>query len=95
MNALSLEIAIVLAGLVLLLLDLWTPIERKRQLGYVAAAAVGIVLTFSFTSLIDTGETRSLFNGMYVLDDLALRQFQSRDRVAKFVFEAAYHHLVE
>ncbi len=72
MNVLSLEIAIVLAGLGLLLLDLWTSAERKRQLGYVAAAAVGIVLVFSFTSLIDTGETRSVFEGMYVLDDLAL-----------------------
>src|SRR5438445_10657387 len=67
-----LEIAVIGLGLGLLLLDLWTPIEQKRQLGYAAAAALGFVLLFSFSSLVDSGVTATAFNGMYVQDDLAL-----------------------
>jgi len=67
-----LEMAVIALGLGLLLLDLWTPAEQKRQLGYVAAAALGLVLLFSFSSLVDSGVTATAFNGMYVQDDLAL-----------------------
>ena len=67
-----LEMAVIAIGLGLLLLDLWTPAEQKRQLGYVAAAALGLVLLFSFSSLVDSGVTATAFNGMYVQDDLAL-----------------------
>ena len=67
-----LEMAVIALGLGLLLLDLWTPAEQKRQLGYVAAAALGFVLLFSFSSLVDSGVTATAFNGMYVQDDLAL-----------------------
>jgi len=67
-----LEMAVVGLGLGLLLLDLWTPVEQKRQLGYAAAAALGFVLLFSFSSLVDPGVTATAFNGMYVQDALAL-----------------------
>ena len=67
-----LEIAVIGLGLGLLLLDLWTPVEQKRQLGYAAAAALGFVLLFSFSSLVDPGATATAFNGMYVQDALAL-----------------------
>ena len=67
-----LEMAVVGLGLGLLLLDLWTPVEQKRQLGYAAAAALGFVLLFSFSSLVDSGATATAFNGMYVQDALAL-----------------------
>ena len=67
-----LEIAVIGLGLGLLLLDLWTPVEQKHQLGYAAAAALGFVLLFSFSSLVDPGATATAFNGMYVQDALAL-----------------------
>ncbi len=67
-----LEMAVVALGLGLLLLDLWTPIEHRRQLGYAAAAALGFVLLFSFSSFVDSGATATAFGGMYVQDGLAL-----------------------
>ena len=36
-----LEMAVIALGLALLVLDLWTPPERKRELGSVAAIGVG------------------------------------------------------
>jgi NADH-quinone oxidoreductase subunit N len=71
MNAslMSLEIAVALCGLALLLIDLWTPLERKRQLGYVAALALGVILGLSFT--VDSA-TQLAFNDSYVRDTLAL-----------------------
>ena len=68
-----LEMAVLALGLGLLLLDLWAPMERKRQLGYAAAAALGLVLLFSFSSLVDSGTPATAFKGMYVLDGLADR----------------------
>lgn len=67
-----LEMAVVLLGLGVLLTDLWTPVEMKRQLGYAAAAALGLVLLFSFSGFVDSGTTATAFNGMYVQDGLAL-----------------------
>lgn len=67
-----LEIAVVALGLGLLLLDLWTPADMKRKLGYAAAVTLGFVLAFSFSTFIDTGTTATAFNGMYVQDSLAL-----------------------
>src|SRR6266566_4037842 len=71
-SATILEMAVVALGLGLLLLDLWTPLGMKRQLGYAAAAALGFVLLFSFSSFIDAGVTVTAFKGMYVQDGLAL-----------------------
>src|ERR1035437_4489575 len=70
MNAslISLEIAVVALGLVLLLADLWLPTERKRFLGYAASAALATLLV---TNLGD-GATGTAFNGMFVEDGLAV-----------------------
>ena len=67
-----LEIAVVVSGLGLLLLDFWTPAEMKRQLGYAAAAVLGFLLLFSFSSHVDPGIRATAFNDMYVQDGLAL-----------------------
>ena len=67
-----LETAVIASGLGVLLLDLWAPVEQKRQLGYAAAAALGFILLFSFSSYVDAGATATAFNGMYVQDGLAL-----------------------
>jgi len=71
-SLISLEIAVALLGLGVLLLDLWTPAAQKRQLGHAAAAALGFILLFSFSDLVDNGSTQFAFGGMYVLDGLAL-----------------------
>jgi NADH-quinone oxidoreductase subunit N len=72
MNAslLSLEYGVVITALALLMIDLWTPLERKRQLGYGAAAALGVILVLSFT--IDSTVTQSAFGNSYVRDALAM-----------------------
>src|SRR5271170_3621465 len=69
-SLISLEIAVVAAGLAVLLADLWTPAEHKRKLGYAAAAAVALILLWSFSMSGDPQQ--SAFSNMYVLDGLAL-----------------------
>jgi NADH-quinone oxidoreductase subunit N len=67
------EIATVLLGLALLLVDLWLPASEKRRLGYAAAAGVGAILLFSlFQFSIATVGTQNAFGTMFVLDPLAL-----------------------
>jgi len=73
MNAslLILEIAVLVLGLAVLLLDLWTPPERKRLLGYGAAASLLLVLIYSFFRF-DASTAQYAFGHSYVLDALAL-----------------------
>ena len=66
----SLELMIVGGGLLLLLIDLWTPQENKRSLGYAAAALVALTLLWSLR--IDASVTQYAFGQSYVLDPLAL-----------------------
>ncbi|NMC78608.1 MAG: NADH-quinone oxidoreductase subunit N, partial [Chloroflexi bacterium] len=55
-------------GLLLLLVDLWVPRQRK---GITAVlAAVGLALTLGF-SLVNRGQTQLAFNGMAVVDGFA------------------------
>ena len=68
LSLISLEIWVICLGLVLLLADLWLPAERKRFLGYAAAAALATLLV---TNLGD-GATGTAFNGMFVEDGLAV-----------------------
>jgi NADH-quinone oxidoreductase subunit N len=67
-----LEMAVVLLGVALLLIDLWAPVEIKRRLGYAAAAALALVLLFSFSRFVDPGAPATAFHGMYVQDALSL-----------------------
>ena len=68
----SLEISVVALGLVVLLADLWLPVERKRMLGYAAAAALAVLFLNSFTSNCSCGLSGSCFGGMFVQDALAV-----------------------
>lgn len=73
MNALSfigLELAVAGTALALLLIDLWTPLERKRQLGYVAALALAIIFGLSFA--VDASTTQTAFAEGFVRDSLAM-----------------------
>jgi NADH-quinone oxidoreductase subunit N len=76
-----LEIAVLILGLGVLLQDLWMPVDRKRLLGYAAAAGLGLVLCYSFAffehslaagpkGLVELPQFA--FGQSYVLDSLAL-----------------------
>jgi len=68
----SLEIAVVLLGVGLLLVDLWLPVPQKRSLGYVATAALGFVLLFSFSDLAPPDQPMTAFAGLFIQDTFAL-----------------------
>src|SRR5687767_7898010 len=70
-SVIILEIAVVVLGLALLLLDLWTAPERKWLLGYGAAAALLLVFIYSFF-MPGIDAPQFAFGGSYVLDSLAL-----------------------
>ena len=70
MNTIFLEIAVLVLGLALLLVDLWTPAETKRWLGYGAALGLGILFCYSFKFGGNTSVVA--FHHTYVLDGLAL-----------------------
>ncbi len=73
----GLELAVVATALALLVLDLWTPPEQKRYLGYLAAAVTGLIFLGSFAGvhpgvgILQSGPMPA-FGGMFVLDELAL-----------------------
>ena len=68
----SLEISVVALGIGVLLADLWLPAERKRALGYVAAAVLGLLLLGTFTSYCSCSSSGTAFGGMFVQDALAV-----------------------
>jgi NADH-quinone oxidoreductase subunit N len=73
LSLMSLEISVVALALVLLLADLWLPAERKRMLGYVAAAVLGLLFLNSFTSHCSFASIdQTAFGGMFVQDGLSV-----------------------
>jgi NADH-quinone oxidoreductase subunit N len=72
LSLMSLEIAVVALGLALLLADLWLPADRKRMLGYAAAAFLALLLVNSFTSHCSCSLSGTAFGGMFVQDGLAV-----------------------
>lgn len=68
----SLEISVVALGLVVLLADLGLPAERKRALGYAAAAALGLLFLNSFTGNCSCASVGEAFGGMFVQDGLSV-----------------------
>src|SRR5262245_60855588 len=72
LSLMSLEIAVVALGLALLLADLWLPAERKRALGYVAAAVLALMFHNSFTSHCSCALQGEAFGGMFVQDALSV-----------------------
>jgi NADH-quinone oxidoreductase subunit N len=73
LSLMSLEISVVALGLVVLLADLWLPVERKRCLGYAAAVALALMFLNSFTSHCSCASIgQSAFGGMFVQDALSV-----------------------
>ena len=72
MNAslISLELATAGLSLLVLLADLWLPAEKRRALGYGAAAALALIFVWSFR--LDAATAQFAFEQTYVLDSLAL-----------------------
>ncbi|MEK7781165.1 MAG: proton-conducting transporter membrane subunit, partial [Verrucomicrobiota bacterium] len=68
----SLEISVVALGILVLLADLWLPAERKRALGYAAAAALALLFLNTFTSHCSCAATGEAFGGMFIQDGLAV-----------------------
>jgi len=67
------ELLVLLLGLAVLVADLWLPVERRRSLGYAAAAGLGLVLLYSLLAVrVGPGEVQYAFSQMYALDALAL-----------------------
>jgi NADH-quinone oxidoreductase subunit N len=70
MVLMGLEIAVLVTGLAVLLLDLWVRPDQRRLLGFAAIATLGLIFCASFTFLPD--RTQYAFGGMYALDEFAL-----------------------
>lgn len=72
LSLMSLEISVVALGILVLLADLWLPAERKRALGYAAAAALALLFLNTFTSHCSCAATGEAFGGMFIQDGLAV-----------------------
>src|SRR5258708_3743992 len=72
LSLISLEICVMALGLVLLLADLWLPPERKKLLGYAAAAVLGLLLIINLSGSGHCTETGEAFNGMFRQDALSI-----------------------
>lgn len=72
LSLISLELCVVALGLVVLLADLWLPLERKRALGYAAAAALGLLLAVSLSGYGNCTLEGGAFGGMFVQDGLSI-----------------------
>jgi NADH-quinone oxidoreductase subunit N len=72
LSLISLEVCVITLGLVVLLADLWLPPERKKLLGYAAAAGLGFLLIINFTHLGNCTAPGEAFNGMFVQDALSI-----------------------
>jgi hypothetical protein len=66
LSLISLEMGVVALGMALLLADLWLPPERKRLLGYAAAAGLGVLLVANVGGFGVFGATGTAFGGMFV-----------------------------
>ena len=67
----SLEISVVALGLVVLLADLWLPAERRRVLGYAAAAVLALLFINSFVGECSCNSEGMTAGGMFVQDALS------------------------
>jgi NADH-quinone oxidoreductase subunit N len=72
LSFISMECCVLTLGLVLLLADLWLPADRKKPLGYAAAAGLAFLLIFSLGGYGSCTEVGGAFHGMFVQDALSV-----------------------
>src|SRR6266571_1601611 len=90
-----LEMAVLVLGLGVLLLDLWTPPSQKRLLGY--GAALGLILIFAYSFTFDGVAPQYAFGKTYVLDGLSLffKRFFLIAAVIVLIMAVAYAERIE
>lgn len=71
-SLISLEVAVVGLGLVLMLADFFVPAERRKFLGYAAIAALGFLLVASLSGQGSCSWFGTAFNGAFINDGLSL-----------------------
>jgi NADH-quinone oxidoreductase subunit N len=72
LSLISLEVCVMTLGLIVLMADLWLPPERKKMLGYAAAAGLGLLLVINFTGTGSCTMPGNAFHDMYVQDALSI-----------------------
>ena len=72
LNYIGLEISVIGLGLVLMLADLFVPVERRKYIGYAAIAALGVLLLASFSGNGSCSNFGFAFNYSFVNDGLSL-----------------------
>jgi NADH-quinone oxidoreductase subunit N len=71
-SLISLEVCVLILGLVILMADLWLPVERKKLLGYAAAAGLTFLLVINIGGWGHCTEPGRAFNDMFVQDALSI-----------------------
>ena len=72
LSLISLEVCVLILGLVVLVADLWLPVERKKLLGYAAAAGLTLLLIINLTGAGKCTEIGLAFNDMFTQDALSI-----------------------
>ena len=71
-NFLGMEMAVIGVGLMLMLADLFVPVERRRLIGYAAVALLGLFLVLSLSGNGSCSYFGTAFNGSFINDALSL-----------------------
>jgi NADH-quinone oxidoreductase subunit N len=72
LSLISLEVCVLILGLLVLVADLWLPVERKKLLGYAAAAGLTFLLIINLTGFGKCTEMGLAFNNMFTQDPLSI-----------------------
>ena len=72
LSLISLEVCVITLGLVVLMADLWLPPERKKLLGYAAAAGLAFLLIINLTGSGSCTIPGEAFYGMFKQDPLSI-----------------------
>jgi NADH-quinone oxidoreductase subunit N len=67
-----LEVSVIGIGLVLMLADLFMPLQRRRFAAYLGIAALGVLLVVSLSGNGSCSQVGTAFNGMFINDALSL-----------------------
>jgi len=72
LSLISLEVCVLILGLVVLVADLWLPVERKKLLGYAAAGGLAVLLAVSLSGFGKCTEIGTSSDGMFTQDTLSI-----------------------
>src|ERR1700754_2119716 len=72
LSLISMEVCVLILGLLVLVADLWLPVERKKFLGYAAAAGLAFLLVINLSGTGKCTEPGLAFNDMFTQDALSI-----------------------